>query len=138
MTKKTTDRLSAIDPLHPLIRKMVRAVQLRDRMIETGLPQYRNSMARLLHVGLLLTDVCGHIRRSAPRIEYDEAAQMRIECDGQPIGTVKRPATMPDCLHPMLEAAIEKHLTGPEVDGDHDAETECAPSDVTGLVEASS
>ncbi len=134
--KAPVERVSALDPRHPLIRRLIRRVQLRDHAIALGHPIIDLRADRLVHVGEILLDVVGHVRRAVPRIEYDEAAQLQLEVDGEIIGRLKRPHTGPDLLHPALEAAIAAHLDGHQVDGEHD--DECAPSEISGFVEAES
>ncbi len=132
---------SALDPHHPLIRRVMRRFQLFGKH---AVEHFRDGhgmpprAALLCEAGGVLLDVCAHIRRSVPRVEYDEAAQQLIHCDGLPIGTLKRPAPFPDLLHPAIESAIAAHLDGVTVDGDADEAAECAPADLPGMIGAES
>ncbi len=141
MAKSKIIEPTALDPHHPVVRRMMRRLQLfAKKAIEHcrahgGQPP---RLALLVEAGALLTDICGHIRTAAPRIEYDEAAQERIMLNGECIGRLSRPAAFPSQLLPMIEAAIEAHLDGHQVDGDADAAAECAPSDIVGLIEVES
>ena len=130
---KKTASVSTLDPLHPLIRRLLRTVQVRDLCVSANPEGARDS--RLAHVGALLVDVAQHIATARPRVEHDEAAQLRIECDGAPIGTLRRPATVRDLLHPALEAAITRQLEGDDgAEGDADAAAECADVDTCATV----
>ena len=117
--RSTVPAPSALDSHHPLIRRMVRSVQLRDRALRDGTIGDGDPW-RLAHIGELLVLVAQHIATARPRVEHDEAAR-----EGRP------PAT-PDLLHPALESAIDRHLAGDDGrEGDRDAEAEADPDFVT-------
>lgn len=127
----TTPAPSALDPHHPLIRRLIRRVQLRERALLAG-TEGAGDPWRLAHVGGLLVDVAQHIATARPRLEHDESAQLLLEFDGQAIGQLRRPSAAPDLLHPALEAAINRHLEGDDGrEGDVDAEAEIDPDHVT-------
>lgn len=135
MAKSKTVEPLALDPHHPLNRRLVRRLQLFSQEVLAfgALPP---RLALLDEVRGQLGEICGHIRKAQPRVEYDESAQERIIINGECIGRLSRPASFPDLLHPMLEAAIERQIAGDDGrEGDRDAENECAPADCAGLVE---
>lgn len=134
-TMNRSTAVSALDPHHPLIRRLIRRVQLRDHaLLEAAAAGDVSAMLpRVVHVGDLLADVCAHVRRAVPRVEHDEAAQQLLVVDGAPVGRLRRPAPMPDQLHPMLEAAIVAHVCSDD-EGDADAAAECADVDLVATV----
>lgn len=130
--------ITALDPHHPLIRRLTRAVQLRDRMLgvdERSAVDAAGCVGRLGHIGHLVALTAAHLATARPRGEHDEAAQELLAFDGAPIGRLRRPATTPDLLLPAYEAALEQQFAGDDGrEGDADQVAECADVDMEATV----
>ncbi len=117
----TAGRTVATDSRHPLTRRLMRRLQLfAASVLANGKPPRLILLDEALGA---IRDHASHIATARPRSEYDEPAQELLTVNGSPIGRLRRPTDQLDQLHPIIERAIEVHLTG-DLEGDHDAENE--------------